>query len=441
MKRMAWLIVAGGLVAAAFVAPEPDVPGPPAAFETGQSADVVADFAGVWHCPVTSATLERDTTITAAVVERAAASLTFPNPIPGEEPERARFALAGPGAAALELSDVALRGDAPGFVEFTTREAAAFAVISSDESQAGDACVDSAPKVWYLPGSSTQEGESITVRLFNPFPEPARITVLAVSEIGSEPLPELQDLTVPVRSWRDFPLEDTLRFRDTIGFTVSNEEGLAFPAVIIANQLDQASWAGTASSTLWEFPVARIAGLSPQLIFMNPADAEVEAVIDVFTPEGAVPAALTVSLPPQAPLAVPVDDLAEGPMGLRVTTSSPVAVAVRSSGGSGLAGTIGARQPATRWLLPGAEPDLNAVASAWVLNSGAEPVTVTVQPLGGDAATASKLAVQAGTVRQVIAPATADGFLISSALPVSAAWSVEAPGGVAFVAGAAVAEG
>ncbi len=410
MKRVAWLLVAGGLAAAAFVATEPAADPGPASFGATLAADVAADFAGVWQCPLGTATLDRDTTVTAAVAERASVSFTFPNPLPGEEPDRARFALPGAGATALQLSDVALRGDAPGFVEFTTRQAGAFTVVATEDARSGDVCLDAAPKVWYLPGSSTGEGESLSIRLFNPFPEPARISVLAVSEIGIEPLPQLQDLTVPVRSWRDFPLEDELRFRDTLGFTVTNEEGLAFPAIVVSDQVDQASWNGVASSSLWEFPVARIAGLNPELVFLNPADAEVEAVIDVFTPEGAVLEALTVMLPARAPLAVPVDDLAEGPMGVRVRTSSPVAASVLASGGAGLAGTVGVREPARRWLLPGGDSDLATVASLWILNSGEAAITVTVQPFSADGEIpAEKFSVESGTVRQVIAAPTATG--------------------------------
>ncbi len=244
MKRVAWLAIAAALAVAAVAAPEPEAVPEPETFAAGGASDVAA-FAGVWYCPASVATLERDTVISAVAADPATAAFTFPNPVPGEEPERARFTIAGPGAAGALVSEIALRGDAPGFVEFTTRRAAAFAEILEDARHSGDVCLDAAPKVWYVVGSSTGEGERLTLRLFNPFPEPAKLNILAFSEIGIEPLPEIESVTVSARSWRDFPLADTLRFRDSLAFTLASEEGLAFPVITAGDSIDDASWPGT----------------------------------------------------------------------------------------------------------------------------------------------------------------------------------------------------
>ncbi len=433
MKRVAWLAVAAALAAAAIAAPRPDVAEPPARFDT-ELSDVALAFSGVWYCTQTEATLERDSVVTVAAAEQATAALTFPNPVPGEEAESARFTLVGADAAEVVVSDVALRGDAPGLVEFTTPRAAVFAVTVAEQDRNGDACVDSVPKVWYLAGWSTQERETLTLRLFNPFPEPAKLTLLAVSEIGIEPVPEIQSVTISARSWRDFDLADTLRFRSVLAFTVTPEEGLAFPSILVSNDDDTASWPATRLSEIWEFPVTRVAGAAPNLVVLNPAGEDVEVTVDVFTAEGTVEDARTQTVAGTSPVVIPLEDLADGPMGVRLRSTQPVAASVVAGGGAGLAGTVGSAEPATRWLAPGRDPD-GGDASIWILNTSAADATVTLEPLLAGAA-ASKIIVPAGTLRQFLVEGEAPAHLVNATSAVTIAWSGEAANGIVFVRGA-----
>ncbi len=433
MRRVAWLAVAAALAVAAVAAPRPAPDDPPARFET-ELSDVAVAFSGVWYCSRAEATLERDSIVTVAAAEQATAALTFPNPVPGEEAETARFTLLGADSAEVLVSDVALRGDAPGIVEFTTPRAAAFATVTSETDRHGDACVDSVPKVWYLAGWSTQERETLALRLFNPFPEPAKLTVLVVSEIGIEPVPEIQSVTISARSWRDFELDDTLRFRSVLAFTVTPEEGLAFPTIIVGNDDDTASWPATRLSEVWEFPVTRVAGATPQLVVMNPAGNDVDVAIDVFTADGAVEEARIQTVPGATPVVIPLEDLATGPMGLRLRAAQPVAAALVAGGGAGLAGTVGAAEPSTRWMTAGRDPD-GGDAAVWILNSGPADATVTVQPLLAGTP-AAKLIVPAGSLRQFLVETEAPAHLINASSPVSAAWSGEAANGIVFARGA-----
>ncbi len=433
MRRIVWLAAAAALAAAAIAAPRPEADEPPDRFDT-ELSDVALAFSGVWYCPQAEATLERDSVVTVATAEQATAALTFPNPVPGEEAESARLTLIGADAAEVLVSDVALRGDAPGLVEFTTPRAAVFATTVAEQDRHGDACVDSVPKVWYLAGWSTQERETLTLRLFNPFPEPAKLTLLAVSEIGIEPVPEIQSVTISARSWRDFDLADTLRFRSVLAFTVTPEEGLAFPSILVGNDDDTASWPATRLSEVWEFPVTRVAGAAPQLVVVNPGSSDVEVAVDVFTAEGAVEDARTQTIPASSPVVIPLEDLADGPMGVRRRAAQPVAVSVVAGGGAGLAGTVGSPEPATRWMAPGRDPD-DGDAAVWILNTGPTDATVTVQPLIGGTA-ASKLIVPAGTLRQFLVESQAPAHLVNASSPVTVAWSGEAANGIVFVRGA-----
>lgn len=437
MRRILLLAAAAALAIAAVAAPEPDVAETPVRFDNALTDTEVA-FSGVWYCPRAEATLEKDTILAVGSAEQATAALTFPNPVPGEEPERARFTLSGADAADVLLSDVALRGDAPGLVEFTTPRSAVFATTLSEDARYGDACIDAVPKVWYLAGWSTQERERLSLRLFNPFPEPAKVTILAVSEIGIEPLPEVASVSVSARSWRDFDLDDTLRFREVLAFTVTPEEGLAFPSILIGNDDDEASWPATRLAEVWEFPVTRVAGATPELVVLNPSDEVATVTVDVYTADGAAEEARTQEIAGTTPVVIALDDLSTGPMGLRVRATRPVAAALVATGGAGLAGTVGAPEPASRWLVPGRDPD-DGDAAIWLLNSGPADATVTIQPLieGGQAV---KLLVPGGSLRQVLVETGAPAHLVSTGSPITVAWSGEAANGIVFVAGASLPE-
>ena len=433
MKRLGWLVLVGAVAVAAFLLPEPETTGLPE-FRSVALPDVPA-ATGVWYCPLTEATFERDSLMLVASTEASSAQFSFPNPVPGEESEAARLPVGAPGAVELLVSDVALRGDAPGFVELATAASGTFAVTTTLTGVQGDRCIESVPKVWYLPGGSTPEGRTVRLRMFNPFPETAIVTVRASSEFGDEPLPDLQGVVVAARSWRDIEFEDTLKFRDALGFTISEQEGFVLPALVVTDGTDEASWPGVALATTWEFPVTRLAGLDPAIAISNPGDSPVSVAIDLLTPDGPIVEVRRVTVAARTPEMIPFGDLVEGPAGVRVRADGPVAASVIAAGSGGLAGTVGSSSPARRWLVPGVTKDEGAVSSIWLMNAGETNVTVTVQPLGSGNPIAGKVIMEPGTVRQVIAEAGTEGYLIDSLEPITAGWSVQTSTAAAFIAG------
>ncbi|NIR37025.1 MAG: hypothetical protein GWN79_09880, partial [Actinobacteria bacterium] len=81
------------------------------------------------------------------------------------------------------------------------------------------------PKIWYLVGGTTRDGRDLEVRLFNPFPDLAKVTVSGVSEFGPEPLPELGAvIDVPGRAWVDIDLDEIVPFLDDLMLVVGTEE-------------------------------------------------------------------------------------------------------------------------------------------------------------------------------------------------------------------------
>jgi hypothetical protein len=76
----------------------------------------------------------------------------------------------------------------------------------------------------------------------------------------------------------------------------------------------------------------------------------------------------------------------------------------------------------------------------WVLNSGPDRVTVTLQPLGIDVMEPQKMVVRGNRIVRIVLPQGSDvyGYEVSAPQPISAAWTVESGNGVAFVAGTGV---
>jgi hypothetical protein len=438
MRRVLAAAVVMAAAVGTWALPEPPPPPAPLAPQAPQTA---APVAGVWYCPWVESSFEREGTLALATVVGAAAAVTFPNPEPGGQADTLALDLPGPGATLIEIAEVALRGDVPGFVEFSVSQAAAGVAVSGPSTLVADACIGSVPKVWYVLGGSTRQGESLTLRLFNPFPETAIVTVAAASEFGPEPLTALEGLTVSPRTWTDVDLARTLRLRDVLAVTVTGQEGIVLPAFLAANSDDEAMWVGSGLGTRWEFPVVGAGSLAGRIALFNPSSEPATVEVDLITAEGPVEGVAVVQLGPGEPVTVDLSDQAGATFGATVRSDRAVAAAVVASGGGGLAGTVGAATPAPVWLLPGAGTVGDGVRSVWLMNSGSDAVTVTLRPLGIDGAGAvEKIAVPAGSLRQFITePMTA--YLAESLAPFSAAWGFQGAEAAAYSIGVPVGAG
>jgi hypothetical protein len=467
MRRILGLAVVAAVVAGAAVLPAPDPAGGPEFTGAAPPAPEVAATASTWYCTWVDSGDVRDSDYVMAAVPEVTALVTLPSPIPNEVADVRDFRIAGPGARLLDVDDLVRIGPAPGFVEFDDGPAAAAVAVTSESALSGDQCTRSISKVWYLPGLTTRAGRTATLRLFNPFREPAKASVSGVSEFGAVPLPELSPVDVAGRSWVDVTLNPSIPFFDDLVLIIESEQGTVIPAAALSiEDGDEASWPASGLSATWEFPVVRTGGLSPDLVVANPGVEPITVDIDVFSLDGPTPLATTIEVFPEAPTRLPLEDLADGPFGIRLTASAPVAAAVvaedpvpePTEGEEGseeeetpvirLAGTIGARQPASRWLLPAAgdAPDSgeaqDARASIWIMNANPEAVTITLQPLGSRSYEAEKLRVEPGTLARINLPREtgAVAHLIDGSLPISASVTLVAERGIAYIAGVAVEE-
>jgi hypothetical protein len=440
MKRLIVLAVVGVLAAGAALLPEPPAPQEPLAGLIIDRPGLDSPLeASIWYCPWAQANAGRDSFLSVVSQEAATVSLTLPVAIPGEDPDEATLRTLGPGAAEVDLSDIAVRGDSPGFFEFDAGPAAASVTIAGAEVLTADACVSSGPDVWYFPGGSTMAGETLTLRLFNPFPETAKVNVGGVSEIGTEALGELRSVSVNPRSWRDVAFEELLRQRQNLVITVTTDEGLIVPAMAMTDAEGEAWWPGTAVSQKWEFPVVRTGGLDDaSLVLSNPGLASASVTVDVLTPTGPRPSAFTLELAGGSPGRVSFAAISDEVIGARVIADVPISAAVVARGEAGLAITPGVASPARTWLLPGLQTFGLQEGSLWLLNGGEEVVSITVTAIGLDGVVAENVPVEAGSLIEIPASDGAIGYMATASQPFSAAWSTTGPGGIAFASGSPV---
>ncbi|HSQ36913.1 MAG TPA: DUF5719 family protein [Acidimicrobiia bacterium] len=443
MRRLLVLAAAGAMVGAAFLIPAPDpAPEPLQGLVIEAPGLSSPEDASIWYCPWAQSDASRDSVFGVASLAEATAAFTLPVAVPGQPADSVSVPVTGRGAATLALNEVAQRGDSPGFVEFDGGPAAVSVTVMGEGVLAADACLSSGPQVWHFPGGSTMPDEHLTLRIFNPFPEPAKVTVTGVSDIGVEVLGELEGLAVGARSWRDVEFESLLRQRQNLVITVTAVDGVVVPAMVLGNEADEDWWPGVGEATEWEFPVARVADTEGYLVVHNPGLGPVEVSVDLFTADGPVIEAFTATVTADSPARFDLSAYPGDSLAARVVASGPVAAAVVALGEAEVAVMPGAAGQASTWLLPGLRRLPLHAASIWLLNTSSEDsVSATVSPLGGGGLGGETVVVAPGVPRQVdVTVGGAEGFLVEASSPLTVAWSVRGPSGLAFALASPVAE-
>ena len=435
VKRVLIGVVIAAIGVTAYLMPAPDP-------EPEPLAGVIVDRLGIespadaaiWYCPWAQSTTERDSLISLVSVNSAAAELTLPVLIPGSPPDQTATSMSGPGGAIITLSEVAQRGDSPGFIEFDGGPSAASVTVTGDVL-AADACVARGTDEWFFVGGSTMTGDSLKLRLFNPFPESAVVTITAFSEIGTEVLGTLGRVTVRSRSWQDVEFAEQLRQRESLVISVRLESGLAVPAMSFSRGADEAWWSGTDVSTNWEMPIARVSlGDEAAIIIANPGLADVTADVEIYGTDAQHRQLISVDVAAGAPTRVDLTELALefDAVGARVAASGPVVAGVVSVGPSGTAVTAGAPSQGTTWLLPGTAPTADTSVSLWLLNTSDSAIVVTVSRLtAGEVFNVNEI-LEPGTVTRIpVVGVDTLGYLVRSSDPFTASWTANGGSGLA----------
>ncbi len=458
MRRIATLVVlAVATTGAALMAP-PDAPVEPDF--SAPISDVqfeVPASASVWHCPWVNVDTEQDAAFLLASAEEVDATISLPSPILNDEPDVATVQLVGPGSRVVDVGEIAVRGDTPGFVEFDGGPAVAAVAVWGDGMLTADRCVAAVPKIWHLPGGTTRDGQLLRLRLFNPFPDDVKVSIAGASEFGPEPLPEFNSVLVSGRSWVNVDLNPVVPLLDDLALIIAVSEGVVIPVMVLSGDLpgaDQASWPGSGLSTVWYFANATQSGLAATLAMTNPGASDATVSIDLLAQEETVLSAVEQVIPAGAPLRVPLAGLVPGVFGLRVTSNEPIGAVVIAEDAPvetaesteeevsppsrlRLAGTVGSDRAAPTWLLPGAGGIPDAESSIWVMNPGEAAVTVSLEPLGVRNLTVDKLVIEPGRTRRYAVPdeISIASYLVTAPEPVVVAVAAQTQDSMAFMTG------
>ena len=213
-------------------------------------------------------------------------------------------------------------------------------------------CATRPSAAWYSAEGSTESGASLTLGLFNPFPEDAIVDVSFATSSGATAPVELQGIVVAARSSQRVEVADRVRRRDWVATTVGVRGGR-----VIAEQLQDGMVAGARGTALtpmapgpastWSFADGSVAeGVVDRITLLDPGDAESVADVRVVPDQGD-PVVLTLHVPRHGRAAVDLDRDNRVPRGVPYTVSvrvvsGPAVVAARRAASGAPSATIGA---------------------------------------------------------------------------------------------------
>ena len=429
MTRLLGLVAVALTVFAATALPVAQAPEAPAAVPIGVVEAPSAGTSHFAHCPWSRSDSLRSSAYTLLADGPAAFDLSMPES--GSVDERVRGRIDA--ITAARIDNLRPVGTSSAFVEFSTSVGLAGVVAWGEGLLAGDVCSGTIPTSWHLPGGSTLEGESLVLRLFNPFTADARVDLWAFSELGSEAGEALEGLTVPALRTRIVALDELLPRRESLSIIVRPSQGSVIPVMVLDTGTDSAVWPGAGAGDGWEFPVAGAVGLRSDLVLTNEASIPVDFLVEVFDESGALLPTQVGRIPGPGQARVSLEGASGSAFGVRVTGDGPFGASVVGRSEGGVAATVGVRTTATSWLVPG--PGVVPSGSRLrLLNAGVSEVNVTYLTLTPEGRTrTSIISVPPNSVRTVhIADPEVAGVRASSDGPVTVGWLAAVSGRVMF---------
>ncbi len=411
MKRVLIGVLAAVTALAAWALPAPEaatgvVPELPELPETGQRA-------AVWFCPGVDS--EVDPILTASLVLPGLVGFTLPADGDILDAFQTRIE---PGVGDWDVGDGLLFHPGPSIVETSTIPSGAAVIYRGPVEVAVDGCYTPA-KEWFIPGATAGPAETVTLRLFNPLLEQARLTLQVITEFGFEPLLDLESVSIGPRDWEDVPLGLVLGTREQLAVQVTVTEGVVIPSLSISGPNGLAVWPGESPSATWEFPLAQVAGTAGTISIWNPGTEDADVTIELMGRQGPV-GLFDLVVRPGREERFDVSSATSLEAAAVVRSSVAVVAAIRSEGAAGNAASTGVARPAARWLVPGHAVVSDLASFVFVLNSGDDPVQVQAGPVGAE----SKATVNVPGHAIVRLNVDGRGADIVASAPVSVAWAV-----------------
>ncbi|MDH3194184.1 MAG: DUF5719 family protein [Acidimicrobiia bacterium] len=354
----------------------------------------------------------RDTQVTVSVVSEGTVAAT-------EERAVAPF-------GSIPVSAVLPVGVEGAIGEFAAGPAGAMAIGDGALGMVAAACPSTVADRWVLGGGSTLEGQTLELRLFNPFPEDAKLTIRALSENGSEPDQSLEAVSVPAQSTRTISLTDTLGFREWLSVEIEQTDGRIIPSYVEQSATGGiTAQSGVALASEWFFPFGGIDEVVNNLVLVNPSASPVGYQVATATVGGSGDELDRGSLALRQVAAIAVD----AGDGYILQADAPIAAFVIGRGDVGRASVAGSSITASDWLLPGA----GALPSTtiMILNPSVEDVTATVLSRLGQ----EKVLIPGGGVTAVPIAISDGGVQVFGTGPIVVGWYAEGESGFAYAMG------
>ena len=297
------------------------------------------------------------------------------------------MAVAGVGVPELAQGPVAA------VVDLDTGQATAEVVVAGPQEMEVVPCASAASDRWFFADGSTARDATLSLSLFNPFPEDAIADLSFTTEQGRAVPADFQGIVVPARGLVVRDIGEHVRRRESIATTMSVRTGrLVAAQTLVRTAPGRAGVSITlgspAPSPVWYFPDGLVAdGVGERYSLANPGRREARVLVELGLEEGeAEPFELIV--PPLGRIALALNQESRVPKGVAHSTTvrslngEPVVAlrtveAVAPSPRSGRADTLGARRPATRWAF--AAGGTSEQSDEWVVvqNPGTNPASVS----------------------------------------------------------------
>lgn len=250
----------------------------------------------------------------------------------------------------------------------------AAALISMDDPASGTGaarCPRTVAERWYFPAGSVALGYDQRVLIRNPFPDEAVVNFTFYTPTGPVTKANLQDVAVPAGDSLTVKLNDFILGQKVLGTSVDTERGriVAWTAMF-AEAEDRPdgvhfSLGAPSPSLEWYFPDGSVGdGLEEVITLLNPYKRESIVTVSLAVADGRLqpPKLVEVRIPPEAiktlslPNVLGGRDQSLGGVGAIVQSTNGVGVVAErtvwyAAGRTGVASSIGARTPATQWVV------------------------------------------------------------------------------------------
>lgn len=356
----------------------------------------------------------------------------------GSETGTLDFSTGTSGSFTVAAAELDVVGTTGGLVEMPSHSTTAGVTITGATAFGAEGCASRPAAQVVVSGGSTAGDEDLRVRLLNPYSGEANVDVVVATETGLESDQRFQGVRIPPLTTVTLDMGTIIPERERITAIVEATRGsvVAMAVQTIGGRI--AVWRAVEPATDWWLPAPR-GGERKELVITNPAAGEAEFQVDFYGPEGLVEAGQTGVLLPRGEVRIPLTTETIEPVAVRVISTSPVTATLWIETPEALAATTGAPVDASTWLLPGAHGPAGGTGTLVVLNSGLDPVTVTVRSLG-DRSLVRDFDLPAGELLE-IALVAANGYRVEATGPVVALWSALMGGDGSVAMGQALLDG